>query len=85
MDMRRWILILRLRTGSVRLSYLMRRPHLSVRIQTYPAPGEAVLGWPVRVSAEIGPAQLDSVRFVFNYFSLVLNCFKYVSDMIFKL
>jgi hypothetical protein len=53
---RRWIRIERQRTGSGDLSHLTCRPHLSVRIQTYPALGEAVLGQPIRVISKIGPA-----------------------------
>jgi hypothetical protein len=81
-DVRRWIRIQRQRTDSGDLSHLTRRPHLSVRFQTFPARVKRYLGRPVQVYLEFGPAQLDSVRFVFIYFPAY---FKYVSDMNFKL
>jgi hypothetical protein len=78
---RRWIRIQRQRTDSGDLSHLTRRPHLSVRFQTFPARAKHYLGRPIRVSAEFGPAQLDSVRFVIIYFPVYFElfqiCFRY--------
>jgi hypothetical protein len=54
---RRWIRIQRQRTGSGDLSHLTRRPHLSVQFRTFPTPGEALLGRPVRDYSKLGPVQ----------------------------
>jgi hypothetical protein len=82
---RRWIRIQRQRTDSGDLSHLTHRPRLSVRFRTFPAPCEAVLGRPVWVSIEISPVRSNLVRIFLIISRSFLNCFKYVSDMIFKL
>jgi hypothetical protein len=67
------------------LNDLTCRTHLSDRFQTYSRPGRSGTG-PARSGLfRIWPG---SVRFGpnhFFYFPLILNCFKYVLDMIFKL
>jgi hypothetical protein len=84
-QMRRWIRIQRQHTVSGHLSDLTSGTPLSVCFKTFPAHAKRYLGRPVRVSVEIGPAHSNSVRIVLFNFPLVLNFFKYVSDMIFKL
>jgi hypothetical protein len=73
MPVRRWILIDRSRTDSENLSDLTSGTPLSGSISFFPARAKRFLGWPVRVSFELGPASLDSVRFDFIYFPLVFE------------
>jgi hypothetical protein len=73
MRVRRWILIDRSRTDSENLSDLTSGTPLSGSVLFFPARANRFLGRPVRVSFELGPASLDSVRFDFIYFPLLFE------------